>query len=97
VDVFFQSLLTAGVQQGVAVILTGMGRDGASGMASLRTAGWTTIAQDRATSVVWGMPGAATQMGAAMQTLPIDKIGAAISAALAHGRKSSGPQQGVCD
>jgi two-component system response regulator WspF len=97
VDVFFQSLLTAGVQQGVAVILTGMGRDGASGMASLRTAGWTTIAQDRATSVVWGMPGAATQMGAAMQTLPIDKIGAAISAALAHGRKSSGPQQGVFD
>jgi two-component system, chemotaxis family, response regulator WspF len=97
VDVFFESLLTAGVQPGVAVILTGMGRDGASGMASLRTAGWTTIAQDRATSVVWGMPGAATQMGAAMQTLPIDTIAAAISAAMDHGRKSRDPQHGVRD
>jgi two-component system response regulator WspF len=95
VDVFFQSLLTAGVQPGVAVILTGMGRDGVAGMALLRTAGWTTIAQDRATSVVWGMPGAATQTGAAMQTLPIDTIGAAICAAMGHGRTSTDPKQGA--
>jgi chemotaxis response regulator CheB len=76
--VFFESLLPAGVCPGVAVLLTGMGRDGAAGMASLRAAGWTTVAQDQASSVVWGMPGAAVQMGAAAQTLPIDVIGGAI-------------------
>lgn len=80
VDVFFDSLLRAHAAPGVAVLLTGMGRDGASGLARLRSARWHTIAQDKATSVVWGMPGAAVQIGAAVQTLPIHEIGGAIAA-----------------
>jgi two-component system response regulator WspF len=55
-----------------------MGRDGADGLASLKFAGWHTIAQDEATSIVYGMPKAAKDMGAAIEILPIDKIGAAI-------------------
>ncbi|MFM7807469.1 MAG: chemotaxis protein CheB, partial [Planctomycetota bacterium] len=59
----------------------GMGTDGARGLLALRRAGWTTLAQDQDTSVVWGMPGAAVQCGAATRALGIDQIGPAI---LAH-------------
>ena len=58
---------------GVALLLTGMGRDGAAGMKALQDAGWKTIAQDQASSIVWGMPGAAVQLGAADQVLPLDR------------------------
>ncbi|MCE9618993.1 MAG: chemotaxis-specific protein-glutamate methyltransferase CheB [Planctomycetes bacterium] len=68
--------------QGAAALLTGMGRDGAAGLLALRQSGWSTIAQDAATSVVWGMPGAAAQCQAAEQVLPIDKIGPALQNAL---------------
>lgn len=80
VDVFFDSLASVAAAPGVAVVLTGMGRDGAVGLSRLRTSGWHTIAQDRTTSVVWGMPGACVEAGAAVQTLPIDQIGTAIAA-----------------
>jgi two-component system response regulator WspF len=80
VDVFFDAVGRAKASSGVAVLLTGMGRDGASGLARLRAAGWHTIAQDKATSVVWGMPGAAVEIGAAVETLPIGDIGGAIAA-----------------
>ncbi len=83
VDVFFSSLRSAGAAPGVAVVLTGMGRDGAAGLAALRAAGWFTIAQDKATSVVWGMPGAAAEIGAAARVLPVQSIGAEIAARLA--------------
>ncbi|MFM7259774.1 MAG: chemotaxis-specific protein-glutamate methyltransferase CheB [bacterium] len=77
VDELFASL--AGyARPGVAVLLTGMGRDGADGMLALRRAGWHTIAQDEATSVVWGMPGAAHRAGASVETLPIGTMGDAI-------------------
>ena len=79
VDVFFESLLKARVQSGVALLLTGMGRDGAVGMKALNEAGWKTIAQDQETSIVWGMPGRAVQLHAADQVLPVDRIGPAIS------------------
>ncbi|MEM9657738.1 MAG: chemotaxis-specific protein-glutamate methyltransferase CheB [Planctomycetota bacterium] len=79
VDVFFHSLLRAGASPGVAVLLTGMGRDGAAGMKALQQAGWRTIAQDEDSSVVWGMPRAAIQLGAADDVLPLDQIGPAIS------------------
>lgn len=79
VDVLFGSLLHAGVGPGTAVLLTGMGRDGAAGLLALRKAGWHTIAQDEATSVVWGMPGAAVQIGAAREVLPIEEIGPAVA------------------
>jgi two-component system response regulator WspF len=80
VDELFGSLARH-AEPGVAVLLTGMGRDGADGLARLRAAGWHTIAQDESTSVVWGMPGAAHRMGAAVETLPLEEIGAAVGAA----------------
>jgi two-component system response regulator WspF len=79
VDVFFDSLLAMQAAPGVAVVLTGMGRDGAAGLLRLRSAGWHTIAQDRATSVVWGMPGASVEIGAAIQTLPITDVGPTVT------------------
>jgi two-component system response regulator WspF len=84
VDVFFDSLLRARVAPGAAVLLTGMGRDGATGLLAMREAGWHTIAQDQASSVVWGMPGAAVGLNAAVQTLPPDEIGAAVERGLAR-------------
>lgn len=62
----------------IGAMLTGMGRDGAAELAALRDKGARTLAQDRATSVVHGMPGAAVQLGAAEQILPLDGIGAAL-------------------
>jgi two-component system response regulator WspF len=82
VDELFASLARH-ASPGVAVLLTGMGRDGADGLARLRAAGWHTVAQDEATSVVWGMPGVAHRMGAAVETLPLESIGAAVGAAAA--------------
>ncbi len=61
-----------------AALLTGMGADGAAGMKALRDAGAFTVAQDRATSVVWGMPRVATEVGAALAVLPVDRIGEAL-------------------
>jgi two-component system response regulator WspF len=78
VDVFFSSLAQHWPAPGIAVLLTGMGRDGAVGLHELRQRGWRTIAQDEATSVVFGMPKAAIQLGAAERTLPIGEIGPAI-------------------
>jgi two-component system, chemotaxis family, response regulator WspF len=79
VDVFFQSIARHWARPGVAAVLTGMGRDGADGLLALRRAGWLTIAQDQATSVVWGMPRAAAEIGAAHLVLPLPEIAEAIS------------------
>ncbi len=81
VDALFNSYALHGTA-GVAVLLTGMGKDGASGLLALKQAGWRTIAQDQATSVVWGMPGAAVALGAAHEVLPLGSIAAACGAAL---------------
>ena len=78
VDVFFASLVAHWPEPGVAALLTGMGRDGATGLLALRDAGWSTIAQDEKTSVIWGMPRAAVELGAACKVLPVPEIGAAI-------------------
>jgi two-component system, chemotaxis family, response regulator WspF len=86
VDVFFKSVLENWPLKGVAVLLTGMGRDGAEGLAALRGAGWYTIAQDEATSVVYGMPKAARDLGAAADILPIDDVAPAILRNLRKGR-----------
>lgn len=75
VDVLFASLAQHWRVPGMAVLLTGMGRDGAHGMSQLRQAGWFTVAQDEASSVVYGMPKAAVQLGAAMRVLPLDQVG----------------------
>ncbi len=77
VDVLFQSGLQIS-ERICAALLTGMGRDGASGMLQLSKEGAETIAQDQKTSVVHGMPGAAIELGGARQVLPIDEIGKAL-------------------
>jgi len=64
-------------QTAVAVLLTGIGRDVAQGLLELRRAGWHTIAQDESTSVVYGMPQAASQLAAAAEILPMEEIGLA--------------------
>jgi two-component system response regulator WspF len=79
VDVFFGSVARRWPRPGVAVLLTGMGRDGAEGLGALRRAGWHTIAQDRASSIVYGMPKAAVERGAATQVLAPDDIAPAIT------------------
>ncbi len=78
VDVFFESVARAWPGPAVGVLLTGMGADGAQGLLSLRRAGWHTIAQDQATSVVYGMPRAAARLKAAVDILPVEDIAAAI-------------------
>jgi two-component system chemotaxis response regulator CheB len=60
------------------VILTGMGRDGAAGMRAIKAAGGPTLAQDEATSAVFGMPRAAIELGAVDRVLPIDAIAPAL-------------------
>ncbi|MBN9520093.1 chemotaxis-specific protein-glutamate methyltransferase CheB [bacterium] len=77
-DVLFSSLAARAPRPGVAVILTGMGTDGAEGMLKLRQSGWYTIAQNEASCVVYGMPKAAVERRAACEVLPLDLIGAAV-------------------
>jgi two-component system, chemotaxis family, response regulator WspF len=78
VDVFFQSMAHSWRGEGIGVLLTGMGRDGAVGLKALRDKGWHTIAQDKATSAVYGMPKAAAEMNAAVDILPLERIAARI-------------------
>ena len=80
VDVLFRSVAQSAGANAIGVLLTGMGRDGADGMKLLQGAGAPTIAQDEASSVVWGMPGEAVKLGAADQVLPLDRIPQAILA-----------------
>jgi two-component system, chemotaxis family, response regulator WspF len=80
IDVLFKSSASHSSQAGVAALLTGMGNDGAAGLLKLRTAGWHTIAQDEATSTVYGMPKAAAEKNAAVEVLPLQHIGASIVA-----------------
>ncbi len=75
VDAFFRSAARRRGLTGCGILLTGMGRDGADGLLALRKAGFHTIAQDRETSVVWGMPRAAAEIGAAIDILPLSAIG----------------------
>jgi two-component system chemotaxis response regulator CheB len=74
VDVLFRSVADQARANAVGVLLTGMGADGADGMLLMRQAGASTLAQDRETSVVWGMPGEAVKRGAAEEVLPLDRI-----------------------
>lgn len=60
----------------VGIILTGMGSDGADGLLAMRRAGAVTLAQDEASSAVWGMPGEAARIGAAVRVLPPQEIAA---------------------
>ena len=80
VDALFQSAATLG-EGVVGVLLTGMGRDGAQGLLEIRRNGGHTIIQDKGTCTVYGMPRAAAELGAAVQELPLPRIGPAILSA----------------
>jgi two-component system response regulator WspF len=82
VDLLFESAADHWPDPGIAVLLTGMGRDGALGLLRLRRQRWHTIAQDEASSIVYGMPRAAAELGAAQEVLPVTQIAAAILAAI---------------
>ena len=74
VDVLFRSVARAAGRNAYGVILTGMGCDGAKGLLEMREAGAHTIAENEETSVVFGMPKAAIETGAAAEVLPLDRI-----------------------
>lgn len=79
VDPMFESLVTAYGPRALAVVLSGMGRDGAEGARLVAEAGGTVVVQDEASSVVWGMPGAVAAAGHAQAMLPPDEIGRLIA------------------
>jgi two-component system, chemotaxis family, protein-glutamate methylesterase/glutaminase len=86
IDVLFESLARE-VGAGVAACLfTGMGRDGASGLLAIRNAGGLTLAQDEATSIVYGMPREAARLGAPQRILPLERIGPELAALSLDGR-----------
>lgn len=74
VDVLFKSVAAAARSKAVGVILTGMGSDGAVGLLDIRQSGGFTLAQDESSSVIYGMPRAAVQMGAVHVTAPLNKL-----------------------
>ena len=83
-DVLFQSIATH-EPRSVGVLLTGMGSDGARGLAQLHQVGAHTIVQDEASSVVWDMPKAALELGAADEILPLRKIAQRLNQLSLHG------------
>jgi len=87
VDVLFESAAREFGPDAVGALLTGMGRDGARGLLALREEGAVTLAQDEATSAVFGMPAEAIRLGAAEQVLPLERIPAAILHVLARNRE----------
>lgn len=78
VEVMFASVLRTVRSRAIGVILTGMGRDGADGLLAMRQAGCDTIGQDEMTSVVYGMPRVAYEIGAVAKQLPLEQIGSRI-------------------
>lgn len=90
VDVLFRSMAASCGAASVAALLTGMGDDGARGLLELRQNGAATLVQDEASSVVWGMPGAAWKLDAAAEKLPLTSIAARL---LALARPSVAPAQ----
>lgn len=83
-DVLFRSAAVAFGEETLAIVLTGMGRDGLLGSRAIVAAGGRVIAQDEPTSVVWGMPGQVVRAGLADAVLPLDCIGPAIARRIGH-------------
>ncbi len=82
VDVLFHSVAKTAGSNGIGILLTGMGDDGADGLLAMKQAGAFTIAQDEATSVVFGMPGSAIERGAVEVVAPVDDIAGIVLSAL---------------
>lgn len=89
VDVMFRSVAQKVGPNAIGVILTGMGDDGARGLKEMRDAGAPTVAQDEATSVVWGMPGSAVKLGAAERVEPLHHLPAVLLEMAARSRVSA--------
>jgi two-component system chemotaxis response regulator CheB len=83
VDVLFRSVATTFGPAALALVLTGMGSDGTRGAEALHEAGAAILVQDKASAVVWGMPGSITTAGLADAVLPLDEIAAAVVARVA--------------
>ena len=80
VDPLFESLARAAGREALAILLSGMGRDGSLGAADLVAAGGSIFVQDQESSAVWGMPGAVAKAGQAEAILPPDKLAMRIAA-----------------
>jgi two-component system chemotaxis response regulator CheB len=87
VDVLFRSVAATYGAGVLAVVLTGMGSDGALGAQLIHAAGGHVLAQDEASSVVWGMPGAVVRAGVAHQVLPLTELGPALAHAARSGSR----------
>jgi two-component system chemotaxis response regulator CheB len=85
VDVLFESIARHQGPKTVACLLTGMGKDGAAGLLEIRKAGGATIAQDEASSVVYGMPREAVLLGAAAHVVPLGEVAATVLAMSSRG------------
>jgi two-component system chemotaxis response regulator CheB len=81
-DRLLRSAALAYGSRAIGVVLTGMGEDGARGLLAIKDAGGQTFAQDEATSVVYGMPRAAVELGAVQQVLPLTKLAEAVARAV---------------
>jgi two-component system, chemotaxis family, protein-glutamate methylesterase/glutaminase len=86
VDVLFRSVAKVYGDASLGVVLTGMGRDGRNGSQDIRNAGGDVVAQDEATSVVWGMPGAVVNAGLANSILPLSDVAAFLNSRINAGR-----------
>ena len=93
VDVLFRSAVECGAGNFVALLLTGMGKDGAAGMLELHRGGAHTYAQDEASCVVFGMPKEAIALGAVDNVLPLEAIGGAVVARLRDRAGARKPQE----
>jgi two-component system chemotaxis response regulator CheB len=89
VDVLFRSVAEAAGRSAVGVLMTGMGSDGAAGLLAMKRAGACTIAQDRATCIVFGMPNAAIALGAADDVVPLSLIHLAALGRAPHARRAT--------
>jgi two-component system chemotaxis response regulator CheB len=92
-DELFASVASVAGADAVGVLLTGMGADGAVGLAEIRKAGGLAVVQDEATSAVFGMPQAAIKAGAADKVLPLDRIAEAVMAAVTRPRRARGARR----
>lgn len=95
VDELFLSLALAAAPRVSAVVLTGMGSDGANGLLALRAGGAQTFAQDKASSVIYGMPARAWENGAAMEQVSLDEVPARLLASVGTASASRAAAQTI--